>query len=64
MTQDEGFFEVSADWLKATGMGDGAEAKTFPVTRAWVAGNLPFVAVRLDDGREWELCAAWRGRFV
>ncbi len=58
----DGYFEVSAAWMKACGRGD--EAKTFPVVRMWMAGHLPFVAVRLDDGREWELCAEWRGRFV
>lgn len=55
-------FEVSADWMKATGKGD--EAKTFPVLRSWMAGHLPFAELALGDGRKWEVCTAWRGRFV
>lgn len=58
----EGFFEVSADWMKACGKGD--KAKAFPVIRSWMAGHMPFVAVRLEDGRDWELNAEWRGRFI
>jgi len=56
------FFEVSASWMKACGKGD--EAKVFPVLRSWMAGHLPFVEVELEDGRKWEVCAEWRGRFV
>lgn len=59
---ENGYFEVSAHWMRACGRGD--VATVFPVTRTWMAGHLPFVAVRLPDGREWELCAEWRGRFV
>ena len=65
MTQAiEGYYEVSAAWLKATGKGDGETAQTFPVVRSCMAGHLPMVTVRLDDGREWDLVASWRGRYV
>ena len=65
MTQDtEGYYEVSAAWLKATGNGTGESAKAFPVVRSCMAGHLPMVTVRLDDGREWDLVASWRGRYV
>ena len=65
MTQEtEGFYEVSAAWLKATGNGTGEQAKVFPVVRSCMAGHLPMVTVRLDDGREWDLVASWRGRYV
>ena len=65
MTQsNEGYYEVSADWLKATGNGTGEAAQAFPVVRSCMAGHLPMVTVRLDDGREWDLVASWRGRYV
>ncbi len=65
MTQEtEGYYEVSADWLKACGYGNGEQAKVFPVVRSWMAAHLPMVTVKLDDGREWDLIASWRGRYV
>lgn len=65
MTQTtEGYYEVSADWLKATGNGTGESAQVFPVVHSCMAGHLPMVTVRLDDGREWALVASWRGRYV
>jgi hypothetical protein len=60
--QTEGKFEVSGDWLKACGFGD--EAKVFPVIRTWMAGPLPFALLDMGNGRTWEVCTAWRGRFV
>lgn len=63
MTQTgEGFYEVSAEWMAACGYGN--EARVFPVERSWMAGGWPIIAVRLDNGREWVIMAAWRGRFV
>ncbi len=54
-------FEVSADWMKACGLGD--EAKAFNVIRSYERGFLPFVD--LDrDGIEWTVCAEWRGRYI
>ena len=65
MTQtSESFYEVAADWLKATGNGTGESAKAFPVVRSYMAGHLPMVTVRLDNGREWDVIASWRGRFI
>jgi hypothetical protein len=65
MTQaTENYYEVSADWLKACGLGNGEAAQTFPVVRSYMAGHLPMVVVRLDNGREWEVIASWRGRYV
>jgi hypothetical protein len=65
MTQEhEGYYEVSAYWLKATGRGDGSKGKAFPVVRSYMAGNLPIVVIALDNGSEWELIASWRGRYV
>ena len=61
---NQGYFEVSAEWLKATGKGDGTDAKAFPVIRTYMAAHLPMVVIKLDDGRAWELVASWRGRFV
>lgn len=58
----EGYYEVSAQWMKACGYGE--EAKAFPVIRTYMAGHLPFVVVRLDNGRAWDLCAEWRGKFI
>jgi hypothetical protein len=49
---------------KATGNGTGESAKAFPVVRSYMAGHLPMVTVRLDDGREWDVIASWRGRFI
>ena len=60
----EGYYEVSADWLKATGNGNGEQAQAFPVVRSYMAGHLPMVTVRLDNGREWDVIASWRGRFI
>jgi hypothetical protein len=65
MTQaTEGYYEVSADWLKACGLGNGEAAQAFPVVRSYMAGHLPMVVVQLDNGREWEVIASWRGRYV
>lgn len=65
MTQaTEGYYEVTAAWLKATGLGTGESAKAFPVIRSYMAGHLPMVTVRLDNGRAWDLVAPWRGRFI
>jgi hypothetical protein len=57
-------YEVSADWLKACGYGTGEAAQAFPVVRSYMAGHLPMVVVRLDNAREWEVIASWRGRYV
>jgi hypothetical protein len=65
MTQDtENHYKVSADWLKACGYGTGEAAQAFPVVRSYMAGHLPMVVVQLDNGREWELVASWRGQYV
>jgi hypothetical protein len=65
MTQaHESYYEVSAEWLKATGNGTGEQAQVFPVVRSWMAAHLPMVTVKLDDGREWDVIASWRGRYI
>lgn len=64
MKNTESHYEVSADWLKACGLGNGEAAQAFPVVRSYMAGHLPMVVVRLDNGREWEVIASWRGRYV
>lgn len=58
----KGYFEVSADWMKACGKGD--EAKAFPVIHSYMAGHLPFVDLDMGNGRTWTVCAEWRGRFI
>lgn len=58
----EGRFEVSADWMKACGYGDAATV--FPVIRSYMAGHLPFAVLDMGNGRTWEVCAEWRGRFI
>ena len=64
MTTDsnENRFEVSADWMKACGKGDAAAS--FPVVRTYMAGHLPFAVLDMGNGHTWEVCAAWRGRFI
>ncbi len=61
-TENQGFFEVDGKWLTACGYGN--QPKAFPVIRTYMSGHLPIVVVRLDSGREWELIASWRGRFI
>lgn len=62
MTDNRSMFEVSAEWMKTCGKGD--EAKAFPVIRTWEVRLLPFAELDLGDGRSWEVCTAWRGRFI
>ena len=59
---EEGLFEVSAVWMKACGKGE--DAKVFSVVRSYMAGHMPFVVVREDNGHEWVVNAEWRGKFV
>lgn len=61
---NNGFYEVSLEWLHACGYRQYTQPTAFPVVRTWMAGHMPFVAVRLPNGNEWELNAEWRGRFV
>jgi hypothetical protein len=62
MTKTEAMFEVSAEWMKACGYGD--EAKAFPVIRTWDARLLPFAELDMGNGRTWDVCTEWRGRFI
>lgn len=58
------FYEVSAEWMKATGQGDAA--KVFTVRKAHPPVNgLSYVElVDSATGQLWTVIAEWRGRFV
>ena len=64
ITPPRAMFEVSASWLKACGYGDGNSAKAYPVLRTWDARLLPFATLDMGNGRTWDVCTEWRGRFI
>ena len=62
MTDNRPMFEVSADWMKACGMGE--EAKAFPVIRSYDLRLVPFADLDLGGGRVFTVITSWRGRYV
>lgn len=63
--QQQQFFEVSADWMRACGFGE--EARVFPVLRVYKRGGLNFAdldAPNFSDSKPWPVITNWRGRFV